>query len=71
MLIMLNYYGLSKKSDVIIKFSRRNDCQHVLSVKRDLRKLYLDDLGFLRENKIYINRKSEFMSTLSDVMVQK
>ena len=50
-------HRLSKKSDnVIIKFSRRKDCQHVLRVKKDLRNLNLEDLGFHGENKIYINR---------------
>ena len=48
---------LGKKSDnVIIKFSRRKDSQHVLRVKKDLRNLNLEDLGFHEENKIYINR---------------
>ena len=52
-----DYHRLSKKSDnVIIKFLRRKDCQHVLRVKKDLRNLNLEDLGFHRENKIYINR---------------
>ena len=46
-------HGVSKKSDnVIIKFSRRKDCQHVLWVKRNLRNLNLEDLGFNGENKI-------------------
>ena len=50
-------HRLSKNSDnVIIKFSRRNDCEHVLRVKEDLRNLNLEDLGFHGENKIYINR---------------
>ena len=40
-------HQLSKKSDnVIIKFSRRKDCQHVLRFKKDLRNLKLEDLGF-------------------------
>ena len=44
-------HRLSKKSDnVIIKFSRRKDCQHVLRVKKDLRNLNLEDLGFHGEN---------------------
>ena len=50
-------HQLSKKSDnVIIRFSRRKDCQHVLRVKNDLRNLNLRDLGFHGKNKIYINR---------------
>ena len=50
-------HRLSKKNDnVIIKFSRRKDCQHFHRVKRDLRNLNLEDLGFHGENRIYINR---------------
>ena len=50
-------HRLSKKCDnVIIKFSRRKDCQNVLWIKKDLQKLNLKDLGFHGENKIYINR---------------
>ena len=52
-----DFHQLSKKSDnVIIRFSRRKDCQHVLRVKNDLRNLNLRDLGFHGKNKIYINR---------------
>ena len=61
---------LSKKSDnVIIKFSRRKGCQHVFRVKRDLGNLDLVDLMFSwgKQNL----HKSEFVSILSDVMVQK
>ena len=50
-------HQLSKKSDnVIIKFSKRKDCQRVLRVKKDLRNLNMEDLGFHGENEIYINR---------------
>ena len=46
-------HRLSKKTDnVMIKFSKRKDCQHVLRVKWDLRNFNLDDLGFHGENKI-------------------
>ena len=52
-----DFHQLSKKSDnVIIRFSRRKDCQHVLRVKNNLRNLNLRDLGFHGKNKIYINR---------------
>ena len=52
-----DFHQLSKKSDnVIIRFSRRKDCQHVLRVKNDLRNLNLRDLGFHGKNEIYINR---------------
>ena len=52
-----DWHRLSRKRDnVILKFSRRKDCQHVFRVKRDLRNLNMEDLGFYGENKIYINR---------------
>ena len=37
-------HRLKNKDRVIIKFSRRKDCQHVLSVKKDLKNLDLTDL---------------------------
>ena len=47
----------SKKShNVIIKFSRRTDCRHILRVKMNLRHYNPEDLSFHGENKIYINR---------------
>ena len=50
-------HQLSKKSDnLIIKYSRRKGCQHVLRVKKDIRNYNLENLGFQGENKIYINR---------------
>ena len=49
-------HRLSKKSDnIIIRFSRRKDCQHVLRVKKDLQNVNLEVLAFHGENKIYIN----------------
>ena len=63
-----DYHRLSKKSDnIIITFSRRKDCQHLFRVKKYLQSLNLD-LDFRGEKKLC---KSEFMSTLSDVIVQK
>ena len=41
---------------VIIKFSRRKDCQHVLSVKRDLKKLNMDEVGLPENCKVFINQ---------------
>ena len=47
----------SKKShNVIIQFSRRTDCRHILRVKMNLRHYNPEDLSFHGENKIYINR---------------
>ena len=60
-------HRLNKKNvNVIMKFSRRKDCLHVLRVKRNLRNLNLEDLGFHGENKIYINRsKSKKVHSMS------
>ena len=41
---------------VIVKFSRRKDCQHVWSVKKDLKKLNLEDLELPGNSKLFINR---------------
>ena len=41
---------------VIVKFSRRKDCQHVYSVKKDLKKLTLEDLELPGNSKLFINR---------------
>ena len=50
-------HRISKHNDrTIIKFARRKDCQQVLSVKRDLKKLSLEDIGLPEEAKIFINQ---------------
>ena len=41
---------------VIVKFSRRKDCQHVCNVKKDLKKLTLVDLELPGNSKLFINR---------------
>ena len=41
---------------VIVKFSRRKDCQHVWNVKKDLKKLTLEDLELPGNTKLFINR---------------
>ena len=52
-----SYHCISKKSDtVIVKFSRRKDCQQVWQVKKDLQKLKLEDVDLTRSNKLFINR---------------
>ena len=50
------YHRITKKNDrVIVKFSRRKDCQRVLSVKKNLQKLKMEGIGFTGENKVSIN----------------
>ena len=47
---------ITKKNDrVIVKFSRRKDCQRVLSVKKNLQKLKMEDIGLTGDNKVFIN----------------
>ena len=43
------------KRRVIVKFSRRKDCQEVLSVKKNLQKLKMEDIGLTGDNKVIIN----------------
>ena len=50
-------HSVSKKSaTVIVKFSRRKDCQQVLAVKKDLRKIKMEDVGLPGQNKLFINK---------------
>ena len=41
---------------VIVRFSKRKDCQRVCSVKKGLKKLTMADLELPRNNKLFINR---------------
>ena len=40
----------------IIKFSKRKDCQQVLSVKKHLKNLKMEDVGLPADTKIFINQ---------------
>ena len=40
---------------IIVKFLRRKDCDQVMSMKRDLRKVKLEDVGLRGSNPIFIN----------------
>ena len=47
---------ITKRNDrVIVKFSRQKDCQQVLSVKKNLQKLKMEDIGLTGDNKVFIN----------------
>ena len=49
-------HRITKKNDrVIVKFSRRKDCQRVLSVKKNPQKLKMEDIGLTGNNKVFIN----------------
>ena len=45
-----------KNPTVIVKFSRRKDCQQVWDVKRDLRKIKMEDIDLPGQNKFFINK---------------
>ena len=50
-------HRISKKNPtVIVKFSRRKDCQQVWDVKRDLRKIKMEDIDLPGQNKLFINK---------------
>ena len=40
----------------IMKFSHRNDCQQVLAVKMDMRKIKMEDVDLPGQNKLFINK---------------
>ena len=47
---------ITKKNDrIIVKFSWRKDCQRVLSVKKNLQKSKMEDIGLTGGNKVFIN----------------
>ena len=49
-------HRITKRYDrVIVKFSRRKDCQEVLSVKKNFQKLKMEDNGLTGDNKVFIN----------------
>ena len=50
-------HRISKKSStVIVKFTKRKDCQQVWSVKKDLEKAKIADVKLPCLSKLYINR---------------
>ena len=49
-------HRITKKNDrVIVKFSRRKDCQRVLSFKKNLQKLKMENTGLTGDNEVFIN----------------
>ena len=48
-------HPLTNNDRVIVKFLRRKGCNQVLSVKRDLRKIKLEDIGLRGSNSVFIN----------------
>ena len=48
-------HRLTNNDRVIVKFLRRKDCNQVLSVKRDIRKIKLENIGLRGSNSIFIN----------------
>ena len=55
---MKTCHRISKKNPtVIVKFSRKKDCQQVWDVKRDLRKIKMEDIDLPGQNKLFINKR--------------
>ena len=46
---------IRRNDRVVVKFSRRKDCQQVLSVKKNRQKLKMKDIGLTGDNKGFIN----------------
>ena len=50
-------HQISKKNErIIVKFSRRKDCQNVLNAKKELRKLDTKETGFPEGNPTFVNQ---------------
>ena len=50
-------HRMGKKNDrTIVKFSKRKDCQQILSVKKDLKNLSMEDLNLPADTKIFVNQ---------------
>ena len=50
-------YCVGRRNDTVtVKFSRQKDCHQVWSVKKDLKKLTMEDLELPGNNKTFINR---------------
>ena len=50
-------HQLKKNSDrVIMKFSRRQACEQIMSVKKDLKKVKIHDIGLTGNRSIFMNR---------------
>ena len=50
-------HRISKRNEkVIVKFSRRKDCQNVLDAKKELKKLDMKETGFPEDNPIFVNQ---------------
>ena len=50
-------HRLTNSNDwIIVKFSRRKDCDQIMSVKRDIQKVKLEDVGLRGSNPIFLNQ---------------
>ena len=49
-------HRITKRNDrVTVKFSRTKDCQQVLSVKKNLQKLKMENIGLTGNNEVFVN----------------
>ena len=61
-------HRISKKNPtVIVKFSQRKGCQQVWDVKRDLRKIKMEDIDLPGQNKLFIWAKSKKLHSLGKI----
>ena len=50
-------HQINKKNErIIVKFSRRKDCQNVLNAKKELRKLDMKEIAFSEGDPIFVNQ---------------
>ena len=54
-----------RNEGVIVKISRRKDCQQVLSVKKNHQKLKMEDIGLTGDNKVFVNSLCLYYRVLS------
>ena len=47
---------IKKNERIIVKFSRRKDCENVLNAKKELKKLDMKEIGFPEDNPIFVNQ---------------
>ena len=48
-------HRITKRNDIIVKFCRRKSCQRLLSVKKNLQKLKIEDIGLTGDSKAFVS----------------
>ena len=55
-LVVIFLLTVIRRAIVLVEHFRRKECQHVWSVKKDLKKLTMEDLKLPENSKLFINR---------------